>query len=151
MKAKQVLGVLLLACIQLSASSEVNPRSQSKIVIIEGPIQNHLDTLTLNIYPFLFERFDPWIIKQMKQPLKNGYTKWEVNTKVPVALFNNYFSRTMAYLAEPGDSIYISHIGNKIVFTGRGSEKFQLSKEVELFLDTIRGTPEGLSDGDKSL
>ncbi|AXY75211.1 hypothetical protein D3H65_15005 [Paraflavitalea soli] len=138
-----------LLCTQL-CWSQSKAISENKIVIIEGPIQTRADLLTLNVNPFRYDRFAPWIVKEIKQPLKNGYVRWEVNTKVPVALMNGFFSRNMAYLAEPGDAIYITHCDNNISFSGKGSEKFRLSKMVEAFLDTIKRSPEGLSDGDRA-
>ena len=141
---------MLGTCLQLCAWCSVKTKPGNKIVIIEGPVQNQSGILTLNVYPFRHERFDPWIIKEIQQPIRNGYVKWEITGNSPVGLFNNTFSYSMAYLAEPGDSIVISHINNKIIFTGKGAQKFKLSKSIELFLDSIKHSPEGLSNGDKA-
>jgi cytochrome oxidase Cu insertion factor (SCO1/SenC/PrrC family) len=149
MKTKQLLCLsALLLTIQFVWAQ--NKKVEKRIIIVEGPIQTQSGLVTLNVYPFRHERFEPWIIKEIKQPVKNGYARWEIDTKVPVAFMNGLFSYNMAYLAEPGDSIHISHLDKEIAFSGKGAEKFRVSKMVEKFLDTIKGIPEkGLSDGDR--
>lgn len=142
------LGVLFV-CTQFTVFSQKKVIPKNKIVIIEGPLKASSDSLTLKTYPFRHGRFDPWIIQENKRPIENLYVRWEVNTTTPILVFNNIFSRSMSYLAEPGDSIYIYHKDNEIIFSGRGAEKFRLSKEIELFIRTIKGKPEGLSDGDR--
>jgi cytochrome oxidase Cu insertion factor (SCO1/SenC/PrrC family) len=146
---KRIFCLLILLLFVSVGWSQRKLQSKSKIIIIEGPIEPEMDSASLKISPFRHEHFDPWIIKDIRQPVKNGFVKWEVSTKVPVAMINGLFSSTMAYLAEPGDSIYIRHNRNGIEFSGKGSEKFHLSKMVEDFINRIKRKPEeGLSDGD---
>lgn len=146
---KRSLFAFFLGCLHLTCIAQKSANTNKKIIIIIGPVKTDQDSLVLREQPLRHDYFSPWIIKEHSRPIINGYARWEILTDSPTVVFNNYLSPSGAFLAEPGDSIYINISGSPVVITGRGAEKYHLRQFNLKYTREIKGKPNGLSDGDR--
>lgn len=147
--------LLLLGCLMHAqfTNAQKKPKPENRVVIIiEGflPLNYKSDSIDFQFRPIQYDRFIyPLENKHIKQELKKGYGKWELLTDKPHFLTSDIVTRRMAHIVEPGDSLHIRYLDQKIIFSGIGSEKFQTTKMIESFLDSLE-QPEGLSEAKRA-
>lgn len=71
----------------------------------------------------------PW--QDLPGEMRNGVIKWELQTPEAIRIkFNGLSRKGIWFLIEPGDSIQVKQLDDDVIYSGRGSKKFNLLEEL---------------------
>jgi thiol-disulfide isomerase/thioredoxin len=138
MYIKPVVSILAALLLSKCILSQGRSDKKNKIIInvtADPPPPYQTGDVNLIVRPAQGNQFQYPVlpILELNQPLKNGFTRFELPTNESKYINCSIFPYSQYYLIEPGDSINIVCNGSEISFTGKGSNKIRfLNKITEL-------------------
>src|SRR5687767_10538867 len=110
-----------------------NGHKENRSIVVEVRLPKTFDKekTTMQFAPVDFVGKMQWKSADVK--VENGSIKWIITSSEPHYLFSSSIFKSWKYfnvLVEPGDNVIINSEGDKLQFSGKGSEKFKLKYEM---------------------
>lgn len=131
-------------------NAQKTAKTNSKKIIIEAIIAPSYTSNTISIsYTFPQNEKPGYNTEKKEIKIENGRAKWDVESDGSLIAWGllidagttSKIKNFVSALLEPEDHIYISYQNNKVVYSGKGSVKFELEEKLAKLNDSLDKLP----------